>query len=291
MGPQEVETAKRLQPKFSTTRELFVHSGNVCAFPACTRRLVNEKGQWLGEICHIEAALPGAARFNPEMTNEERRKASNLMLMCHDHHVETDDVSEFPVERMREIKAAHEAAFAGAPAPLGDDALEAAVKEIVESDIVDRTDRVILQLPQTFAAFGETLKMNETPEELRQDIAMVAPGLEALRRIPIDTRAIFAIVVDRGSSYLGDLGVPAHELDGATGLSPYEIQLHVATLERYDLASFDEDYDDYRNLTITWVKTSSIDGWNFWGSVREFCEAKGIQGKQLINELRFDLLD
>jgi hypothetical protein len=119
----------------------------------------------------------------------------------------------------------------------------------------------------------------------------VAPGLEALRRIPIDTRAIFAIVVDRGSSYLDGLGVPAHELDGATGLSPNEIQLHVATLERYELASFDEEYDDYRNLTIMWVKALNIDGWDFWSSVREFCEAKGLKCKQLINELRFDRLD
>jgi hypothetical protein len=91
---------------------------------------------------------------------------------------------------------------------------------------------------------------------------MVVPQLEALRRIPIDTRAVFAIVVDRGSSYLDGLGVPAHELDGATGLSPHEIQLHVATLERYGLAGFDEEYDDYRNLTLMWVKTWSVDGWD-----------------------------
>jgi hypothetical protein len=291
MEPQEVEIAARLTPKFSTTRELFVHSGNECAFPGCERRLVNGKGQWLGEICHIEAALPGGERFNPGMTNEERRTASNLMLMCHDHHVETNDVSEFPVERMREIKKDHEAAFVDTPAPLDDVALEAAVKEIVESDILDRTDRAILHLPQTLASFGETMKLNETPEELRQDIEVVAPALEALRRIPIDTRAIFAIVIDRGARYEDSLGVPAHELDGVTGLSPSEIQLHVATLERYELASFDEEYDDYRNRTIMWVKTSSIDGWDFWGSVREFCEAKGLECKQLINGLQFDQLD
>jgi hypothetical protein len=291
MGHEGIEVAERLAPKFSTTRELFVHSGNECAFPNCTRRLVNQKGQWLGEICHIESALPGGERFNPEMTNDARRAAPNLMLMCHDHHVETDDALEFPVERMKEIKAEHEAAFADAPAPLADDALAAAVKEIVESDIVDRTDRVVLHLPQTLATFGAVLKLNETPEELQSDIVMMTPRLEALRRIPVDTRAIFAVVVDRGSNYYDALAVPAHELDGATGLSPNEIQLHVATLERYELASFDEEYNDYKNLTIMWVKTSGIDGWDFWGSLRDFCQAKGLECKQVIKELRFDQLD
>jgi hypothetical protein len=291
MEAEQIDIAKRLPPKFSATRELFVNSGNECAFPGCTHRLVNRKGQWLGEICHIEAALPGGERFNPAMTNEGRRAASNLMLMCHDHHVETNDIGEFPVDRMKAIKAEHEAAYANAPAPLSDEALESAVKEIVESDIVDKTDRVKLHFPQTLAGFGDALDLGESPEELRADIGLIEPSLKALRRIPIDSRSIFAIVVDRGCNYLEDLGVPAHELDAATGLSPYDIQLHVATLQRYGLASFEEDYDDYQNLTITWVKTLPIDGWDFWRSVRKFCEMKELNCKQLINELRFDWLD
>jgi hypothetical protein len=284
------EIVERLPPKFSTTRELFVHSGNECAYPDCTRRLVNTKGQWLGEICHIEAAMPGGERFNRGMTNEERRAAANLMLMCHDHHVETNDVADFSVERMRKIKADHEAKYAHAPAPLGDDALEAAVKEIVESDIVDQTDRVILHLPQTFGSFGEVLNLGETPEERQHDIVMIEPLLEALRRIPIDTRAVFAIVVDRGTNHYGNLALPAHELEGASSLLPQEIQLHVDTLQRYGLAYFEED-EDYRNVTILWVKTSGVDGWDFWCSVREFCKAEGLECKQLINQLRFDQLD
>jgi len=45
------EIAKRAAPKFSTMRDLFVHSGNLCAFPDCDRVLVNHRGQWVGEIC------------------------------------------------------------------------------------------------------------------------------------------------------------------------------------------------------------------------------------------------
>lgn len=291
MGHETVEIVKRLPIKFSTSRKLFVNSGNECAFPGCTRRLVNQKGQWLAEICHIEGAKSGGERFNPQMTNETRRAASNLMLMCHDHHVETNDVVEFPVERLRDIKAEHEAVFADTPPLLSDDALEAAVKEIVESDIVDRTDRVTLHLPQTLAEFSEVLELEETPDELQRDIALMTPHLEALRRIPIDTRAIFAIVIDRGSDYYGAQRVPAHELDGVTGLSFNEIKLHVATLRRYGLASFEEEDEDYGNPTTMWVKTINVDGWDFWGPIRTFCQAKEFECKRLINELRFDRLD
>jgi hypothetical protein len=43
--------------------------------------------------------------------NEDRRQFENLLLMCHDHHVVTDDVNKYPIERMRQIKAEHEARF------------------------------------------------------------------------------------------------------------------------------------------------------------------------------------
>lgn len=91
------EIAERLKPKYSTLRSLLLRSGNQCAFPDCERKLINAKDQWVGEVCHVSAAMPGGERFDSGMTNEERRSADNLLLMCHDHHVETNDVSEFDV--------------------------------------------------------------------------------------------------------------------------------------------------------------------------------------------------
>jgi hypothetical protein len=289
--PVRADLVVRLPPTFTTLRELFVHSGNQCAFPGCTRRLVNARAQWVGEVCHIEAAMPGGERFNAGMTNEERREAANLTLMCHEHHVETNDVAEFTVERLKEFKAQHEAAFAGSPAPLADDALAAAVKEIVESDIVDVTDRIVLRPPQTLIRFGEVLELDETPDMLRQDVGLIMPRLEALRRIPVDSRAIFGIVVDRASDYEDDLGVPADEVASATGIEFDALRPHVLTLERYGLAGFDENYDDYRNMSVLYIKTWAIDGWGFWSALKKFCELAQLEGKPLINQLRFDRLD
>lgn len=101
----------RLPIKTDVLRALFARSGNQCAFPGCTAALVNEKNQFIAQVCHIEAAEAGGERFNAGKTDEQRRQYENLILLCYPHHIETDDVKTFPVERLREIKVAHEATF------------------------------------------------------------------------------------------------------------------------------------------------------------------------------------
>ena len=98
----------RLAPKIEVIRALFARSGNRCAFPGCDHPLVNQKNQFISQVCHIESAKPGGERYNPHSTDEERRGYDNLVLLCYAHHIETNDVSAFPAERMREIKAKHE---------------------------------------------------------------------------------------------------------------------------------------------------------------------------------------
>jgi len=104
-------TVKRLKPERDTLRRLYLLSGNQCAFPECEHPIITEGGTYVGELCHICAALEGGERFDPTQTNEERRQFENLLLMCHDHHIVTNDVAMFPVERMHQIKADHELKF------------------------------------------------------------------------------------------------------------------------------------------------------------------------------------
>jgi hypothetical protein len=101
----------RLSPKLDVIRALFAKSGNRCAFPGCTAGLINERNQFIAQVCHIEAAEEGGERYNPHQTDEERRSYANLMLLCYPHHVETDDVSAYPVDRLKQIKAVHESTF------------------------------------------------------------------------------------------------------------------------------------------------------------------------------------
>ena len=51
--------AKRLAPTADTLRELFLKSGNLCAFPACGKLMMNAEGVFIGQVCHIEAAEEG----------------------------------------------------------------------------------------------------------------------------------------------------------------------------------------------------------------------------------------
>ncbi len=88
---------KRLTPTPETLRELFLKSGNLCAYSDCDRLMTNADRVFIGQVCHIEAAEPNGERFNPSMTNEQRRAGSNLLLMCYEHHTITNDVRKFPV--------------------------------------------------------------------------------------------------------------------------------------------------------------------------------------------------
>jgi len=99
----------RLAPTATTLRALFARSGNVCSFPGCTQELITKRNKFVAQVCHIEAAEPGGERYNPSSNDEQRRSLENLILLCYPHHIETDDVIEFPAERLKEFKRSHEA--------------------------------------------------------------------------------------------------------------------------------------------------------------------------------------
>lgn len=101
----------RLAPKTNILRALFARSGNQCAFPGCTQPIMNNKKKFIGQVCHIEGALTGGERFNEESDDEFRRSYENLLILCYPHHIETDDVNEYPVETLIQIKNEHEQLF------------------------------------------------------------------------------------------------------------------------------------------------------------------------------------
>lgn len=101
------ETPKRLAPTLDTLRVLFAKSGNQCAFTGCIHQLIDEEYSFIAQVCHIHDALPGG-RFVETMSNEERRKPENLILLCYQHHIKTDNVAAFPPESLVEMKRVHE---------------------------------------------------------------------------------------------------------------------------------------------------------------------------------------
>lgn len=96
----------------STVKKLHTLSGNECAAPDCTRKLIARDGETvISKICHIEAASEDGPRWNPAMTDMERRHFDNLILLCDECHSIIDNKSNedhYPVALLKQWKVGHE---------------------------------------------------------------------------------------------------------------------------------------------------------------------------------------
>ncbi|RKX47903.1 MAG: HNH endonuclease, partial [Thermotoga sp.] len=63
----------------------------------------------IAEMAHIAGLNPDSARYNPDMTDEERNSIENLILLCPTCHTTIDrDPQKYTVSRLKEIKKDHE---------------------------------------------------------------------------------------------------------------------------------------------------------------------------------------
>lgn len=147
-------------------REIFALSGNKCAFPNCNHQLINEEGIYVAQICHIEAANPKGQRYNPDQNDEERRYASNLLLLCHEHHKVTDDVTKYTVDVLKQMKKEHEDKYRKSPYIVDENIIKKIVTdlrikldELIDTSsntntIVRNVDQKLDQLIQQVSAFS-----------------------------------------------------------------------------------------------------------------------------------------
>lgn len=89
--------------------------GNRCSNPSC-RALTSgpqidpTKSLNVGVAAHITAASPKGPRYNPSLSSEQRRHASNAIWLCQNHGKLVDnDESRFTEEELRQWKAGAEA--------------------------------------------------------------------------------------------------------------------------------------------------------------------------------------
>jgi len=103
---------KARQYKPSTVRRLDTLSGNECAHPDCSKKLIAEDGvSIISKICHITAASKEGPRFDDNLTDDERRGFDNLILLCDEHHVIIDNKeneTQYPTPLLKEWKRSHE---------------------------------------------------------------------------------------------------------------------------------------------------------------------------------------
>lgn len=269
------EEVKRLAPKQEVLRELYIKSGNECAYLGCHNVLVNENGKFVGEVCHIEAAMPGGERFNPNMTNEDRRSFGNLMLMCHHHHVVIDDVEKYNVEKLKEMKRNHEAKYSGI------------IGQMMNS-ITDYGMSLEYTPCCNCKKISRILDWGLTNEENRENAAVLDKHLQKLLDLPIETRQLLGIMVMR--SYRDHCGciVPIHEVEKATGLKPESIIQNIEILERRRIAS-EIDVEDGIPTCSLLEDPESL--WLYWDDIREFVKETEIPIERICCDLNFSVFD
>ncbi|WP_417367311.1 ABC-three component system protein [Flavobacterium beibuense] len=111
MSSNELNNKAR-QYKPSTVRRLDTLSGNECANPDCSKKLIAEDGiSIVSKICHIAAASKEGPRYDENMSDDERRGFDNLILLCDEHHVIIDNKANellYPTALLKTWKSAHE---------------------------------------------------------------------------------------------------------------------------------------------------------------------------------------
>lgn len=84
-----------------TVKRLFALSGNYCAFPGCTTRIVQPTGTITGDICHIKARSKKGPRFDPMLKAADRDAYENLILLCKIHHTIIDgEWEKYPISKL-----------------------------------------------------------------------------------------------------------------------------------------------------------------------------------------------
>ena len=123
----------------STRAALAMLSRGRCYYPSCGRSIIvfNNGEPYIDyQIAHIYDAKPGN-RYRSDMSDEERRAFSNLILLCKPHHEEIDKrhPEKYSAEVLLEWKRTHEGDQLQPLAELGAVSEESLAELLVEAAI------------------------------------------------------------------------------------------------------------------------------------------------------------
>lgn len=235
--------------------------------------MLNTKGEFIGQLCHIEAAEAGGERFRMEMTNEERRSAANLMLMCYKHHVETNDVELFPVSRMKQMKSDHERRFSHPD-------------RAILSTLKDYTKLEEVTYPQNLKRANHVLQWGHTEEVLRDTVDDLETYLATFVKVPIELRHFIGKVAERThhmegldtvyrSSRYGCPTIRFDDLQGAFQMTEATLINLERQLSSYGLGYMDPIPDEYDNQHEGLKLRATEHDWCLWEDLANFCAIAG----------------
>lgn len=279
-----METPKRLTPSPEVTRRLYLASGNRCAYPQCDQALMGADAILVGQIAHIEGALPDSARFNPKMSNEQRRGYDNLLLLCGTHHITIDrDVERWTVANLKELKRKHEAIYTAAV-----DQLRRQVGDITEGVTYTPAVNGLAILD------SDGLDEHERAESCKE----INRFAEHLSKIPVNARSLLALILARGeklphaaaSRWSGEFQIPVRVLRSIADCTAVQLRQHVEVLEHFDLLYRDDEPFDGPPLYIVGNSTPGI-GWPLLQDIRDFADTDQAAFRCIRCDLDFSALD
>jgi hypothetical protein len=262
---ENVDDRQRLAPVVDTTRELYLYSGNQCAFPDCLQSLLKENGTWNCQIAHIYGVKRTAARGEHELSNDELRAPWNLLLLCPSHHLDIDNKS------LEAMKVNHESRYREAISGL--------------ERLVDVSTARLTRYPSNLQAIGLT-----DEEMLADNLSLVKTFVDTIAKQPVGFRDLIALILvhgeqrrDLSTNFRPPVVAPARLLAGNAAQSETELWDRARHLELAGLLDiFDVDGIWFYSLT------SPVEieiGWDIFGDL--YGLAKG--DRAIINRAIIDL--
>ncbi|MGK3232785.1 hypothetical protein ACSLSU_25515 [Klebsiella pneumoniae] len=270
----------RLNPKSTTLRTLFLRSGNQCAFPGCDVELINSYGQYVGNVCHIEAAEVGGERYNKSQTDEDRRAYSNLILLCANHHKVTDDVDMYPVQVLHSMKTTHERTVYG--------------RNIAENKVtafVNSTHGETVNLPQNLYKVR-----NSILEIFRELVDHARNYFSHFVGVPKATRTLYAQILLISESADHCTIIDIRKVPQFLGVAMEFLHVHYTILENAGLLSeqiIDDDVHPVRLYRVfTTFDRNDMQAW-LLQSIRNYYLQSQRQTDfvELVTDLNFNLMD
>lgn len=279
------EEPKRLEPTKETIREIFAKSGNICAFTGCNRLMIDEDGTFIGQICHIEGVK--GERYNPDMSNEERRAPENLMLMCYEHHTKTNNEKIYTVEVMRKMKEEHERKFSNP-------------EDAILLNFSDHTEDRNVKRPKNLKHFFSVLQYKE--DEQVGIIDTLNKVIDRLEKIPENVLYEYAVIVDRIYKMrdenkvteidYGFMSILEHDIKSAFRMNDNETFEMAKRFESYDLGYAEQGTFHGNEFEQVYFVLKNLDfEWNFFLELSKFCAEINIKLPSILKNLDFSILD
>lgn len=282
--PNDDEPKRKAHTK-EVLRELFAKSGNMCAWQGCPRVMIKADGKFVGQICHIEGVK--GERFRADMSNDDRAAVANLMLLCYEHHIETNDESVWTVDRLKRMKSDHEALFT-------DPEIQ------IYQAYIDRSARRPLNKAKSGKRFCDVLGWSIEPIHLRETIADINDLFERVEKLDLQSRLFVVAVVERAwrvrntanvNNRSGHLLLRWDDFADVTGECEESIVKRLGALEAHGLGSHDQmEIGDHDVYAIKLYRTRHGQ-WDFWSALAEFAEKSGEKLEPIIIDLDLSRLD